>query len=157
MPLNPLPLFCPSLIKFYFIFKIVIYLAVLGLPVCQPLDQYLSADWSAPSSAWLAPVSQLISFFMFASSSFKLTILQYCCLENPMDRGASWVEKNQAQLKWLSTYILECINLKPDFLIYPNMVTHLILVFNPSMSLELGSSISPGLVWHILRWVKFLF
>ena len=73
-----------------------------------------------------------------------------------------WTEEPGAsekirQLKWLSTYILWRINLKPDFLIYPNMVTHLILVFNPSMSLELGSSISPGLVWHILRWVKFFF
>ena len=35
--------------------------------------------------------------------------LQYCCLENPMDRGAWWatihrVTQSQTQLKWLSTH-----------------------------------------------------
>ena len=39
-------------------------------------------------------------------------LLQYSCLENPMDRGAWWVTvhrvtTNQTQLKWLSTHIAE--------------------------------------------------
>ena len=54
--------------------------------------------------AWAPPprtLNHLLKTFTFSSSSCKLTILQYCCLENPMDRGAWWVEKNQAQPKWL--------------------------------------------------------
>ena len=32
--------------------------------------------------------------------------LQYSCLENPMDRGASWVAKGWTQLKQLGPYAL---------------------------------------------------
>ena len=44
-------------------------------------------------------------------------LLQYSCLENPMDRGAGWftvhqVAKSQTQLKWLSTHTCtECYDI----------------------------------------------
>ena len=72
-----------------------------------------------PANARDARDSGLIPGSGKSSGGWTGKLLQYSCLENPMDRGA-WqatvhrITKNQTRLKWFNTYQYSCLGNSMD-------------------------------------------